>query len=81
LHIRRQRPHRATHPTTGDCGDYTDGTSGSPFLADVSAASGLGTVIGVIGGYEQGGDTPEVSYAPKFGAAVAALFQSAEAAG
>jgi V8-like Glu-specific endopeptidase len=63
-----------------DCGGYTDGTSGGPFLADASAASGQGTVIGVIGGYEQGGDTPEVSYAPVFGAAVAALYQRAEAA-
>ena len=62
-----------------DCGGYTDGTSGSPFLADVSAASSQGTVIGVIGGYEQGGDTPEVSYAPAFGAAVAALYRSVEA--
>jgi V8-like Glu-specific endopeptidase len=64
-----------------DCDGYTDGTSGAPFLADVSAASGQGTVIAVIGGYEQGGDTPDVSYAPAFGAAVTALYQSAEAGG
>jgi V8-like Glu-specific endopeptidase len=64
-----------------DCGAYTDGTSGGPFLADVSAASGQGTVVAVIGGYEQGGDTPDVSYAPAFGAAVTALYQSAEADG
>ncbi|MDX6343799.1 MAG: hypothetical protein QOH87_3937 [Trebonia sp.] len=64
-----------------DCDGYTDGTSGAPFLADASAASGQGTVVGVIGGYEQGGDTAEVSYAPAFGAAVAALFQRAEAGG
>ena len=63
-----------------DCDGYTDGTSGGPFLADVSAP-GHGTVIGVIGGYEQGGNTPEVSYAPAFGAAVTALYQSAEAGG
>jgi V8-like Glu-specific endopeptidase len=64
-----------------DCGGYTNGTSGGPLLADVSAASGQGTVIGVIGGYEQGGDTPDVSYAPAFGTAVAALYGSAEADG
>ena len=63
-----------------DCGGYTDGTSGGPFLADVSAASGQGTVIGVIGGYEHGGDTPEVSYSSVFGTAVASLYQAAEAA-
>jgi hypothetical protein len=64
-----------------DCAGYTVGTSGGPFLTNVSAASGQGTVIGVIGGYEQGGDTPEVSYAATFGTAVAALYQTAEAGG
>jgi V8-like Glu-specific endopeptidase len=58
-----------------DCGGYTDGTSGSPFLADVSAASRQGTVVGVIGGYEQGGDTPDVSYSSAFGPAVEALYR------
>jgi V8-like Glu-specific endopeptidase len=46
-----------------DCGGYLDGTSGGPFLANVSSATGQGVVIGVIGGYEQGGLTPSVSYA------------------
>jgi V8-like Glu-specific endopeptidase len=63
-----------------DCGGYTNGTSGGPFLADVSASSGQGTVIGVIGGYEQGGDLPQVSYSAAFGAAVAVLYQAARAA-
>jgi V8-like Glu-specific endopeptidase len=62
-----------------DCGGYTDGTSGGPFLADVSATTGQGTVIGVIGGYEQGGDTPSVSYSVAFGTAVADLYQTAVA--
>jgi len=64
-----------------DCGGYTQGTSGGPFLAGLSGASGQGTVIGVIGGYQQGGDTPEVSYSAVFGAAVAVLFETAEAGG
>lgn len=64
-----------------DCGGYPDGTSGGPFLAGVTGDSGHGTVIGVIGGYEQGGDTPQVSYSPAFGAAVALLYQTAQAAG
>jgi hypothetical protein len=63
-----------------DCGGYTDGTSGAPFLAAASS-SGKGTVIGVIGGYEQGGDTPDVSYASAFGTAVTGLYRQAEAAG
>jgi V8-like Glu-specific endopeptidase len=64
-----------------DCDGYTDGTSGGPFLVGASGASGQGTVIGVIGGYQQGGDTSEVSYAAAFGAAVKALYQRAEAGG
>ena len=64
-----------------DCGGYTNGTSGGPFLADVSAGSGQGTIVGVIGGYEQGGDTPDVSYASVFGTAVTELYQAAEAGG
>ncbi|HTU72440.1 MAG TPA: trypsin-like serine protease [Trebonia sp.] len=62
-----------------DCGGYTDGTSGSPFLAGVNPATGRGTVIGVIGGYEQGGDTPQVSYSIVFGTNVASLYQTAVA--
>ena len=60
-----------------DCGGYADGTSGSPLLAEVDPSTGLGTVIGVIGGYEQGGYTPDVSYAARFGAQTAALYQVA----
>jgi V8-like Glu-specific endopeptidase len=64
-----------------DCGGYTNGTSGGPFLTGVDAATGQGTLIGVIGGYQQGGDTPQVSYAAVFGAAVSQLYATAQAAG
>jgi V8-like Glu-specific endopeptidase len=64
-----------------DCGGYTDGTSGGPFLADVNPTTGQGTVIGVIGGYEQGGYSPQVSYSAMFGPGVAALYQTAVAGG
>jgi V8-like Glu-specific endopeptidase len=64
-----------------DCGGYTDGTSGGPFLASVSPQTGQGTIIGVIGGYEQGGLTPQVSYSAMFGANVTALYQTAVAGG
>ena len=63
-----------------DCGGFTDGTSGGPLLAEVSLATGRGTITAVIGGYEQGGDTPDVSYGAVFGPAVASLYQSAAAA-
>jgi len=64
-----------------DCGGYTDGTSGGPFLASVNPLTGQGTVIGVIGGYEQGGLTPQISYSSRFGANVAALYRQAVAGG
>ena len=64
-----------------DCGGYTNGTSGGPFLAGVNPLTGQGTVIGVIGGYEQGGLTPQVSYSSRFGATVAGLYRLALAVG
>ena len=63
-----------------DCGGYPDGTSGSPFLVQVNKSTGTGTVTGVIGGYEQGGDSPSVSYSISFGKPVGALYQTAVSA-
>ena len=60
-----------------DCGGYTDGTSGGPFLANVHPATGEGAVVGVIGGYQQGGNTPSVSYSARFGRPVRDLYDRA----
>ena len=60
-----------------DCDGFTDGTSGSALLAKVSPVTGLGTVIGVIGGYQQGGETASVSYADRLGPQVGALYKAA----
>jgi hypothetical protein len=60
-----------------DCGGYTDGTSGGPFLANVHPATGRGAVLGVIGGYEQGGNTPSVSYSARFGRTIRDLYDKA----
>jgi V8-like Glu-specific endopeptidase len=65
------------HQLQFDCGGYTNGTSGGPFLMNVAAGTGAGTVIGVIGGYEQGGDLPQISYAAEFGPNVERLYQTA----
>jgi V8-like Glu-specific endopeptidase len=59
-----------------DCTGYTDGTSGGPFLANVSSSTGDGKVIGVIGGYEQGGDKADVSYSSRFLANIEDLYKS-----
>ena len=64
-----------------DCDGYTNGTSGGPFLSEVDQATGQGLVIGVIGGYQQGGDTPQVSYSAVLGANTAALYEQAVAGG
>jgi V8-like Glu-specific endopeptidase len=63
-----------------DCGGYTGGTSGGPFLMDVDSQTGLGVVIGVIGGYELGGLLPNVSYASEFLKNIARLYASAKKA-
>ncbi len=62
-----------------DCWGYTDGTSGSPLLKDLSGPDGLGKVVGVIGGYLQGGDLQQVSYAARFGPQMKSLYEVAAA--
>ena len=64
-----------------DCDGYTNGTSGGPFLSEIDPATGQGLVIGVIGGYQQGGDVPQVSYSAVLGAKAAALYSEAVAGG
>jgi hypothetical protein len=56
------------------CSGFTDGTSGGPFLSEFSRASGTGAIIGVIGGYQQGGDSPSISYSAAFAANIRALY-------
>ena len=48
-----------------DCPGYASGTSGSPLLARVDPRTVLGTVLGVIGGYQLGSLTSSVSYAAR----------------
>jgi hypothetical protein len=36
-----------------------------------------GTIVGVIGGYQQGGDTPSVSYSPRLGRGIQQLYLQA----
>ncbi|MEV7772326.1 hypothetical protein [Kitasatospora sp. NPDC086791] len=60
-----------------DCPDYTGGTSGSPWVTDFDPDTRTGTVVGVIGGYQEGGDTPDTSYSSYFGDRVQALYDRA----
>ncbi|MGW5115661.1 trypsin-like serine peptidase [Streptomyces noursei] len=53
------------------CAGYVGGTSGGPFLVRDFAGYAL---IGVIGGYHTGGDTPDVSYSSYFTVDIALLY-------
>ncbi|AKA04928.1 hypothetical protein SAZ_22595 [Streptomyces noursei ZPM] len=60
------------------CTDFEGGTSGSPWLADYDPKSHTGTVIGILGGHEGGGDEDDVSYASYFDEAIAHLYKRAQ---
>jgi V8-like Glu-specific endopeptidase len=59
------------------CNDFTDGTSGGPWITRFNPASRTGTIVGVIGGYQQGGDTPAVSYSAYLGSSIQELYREA----
>ena len=59
------------------CPGFPDGTSGGPWVVDQDPNTGTGTVIGAIGGYQTGGDTPDVSYSAYFDDDIAQLYNSA----
>lgn len=61
------------------CPGFPDGSSGSPWITDVDPRTGHGKVIGVIGGLDAGGTTPDVSNSPYFDGDVAALYARAVA--
>jgi V8-like Glu-specific endopeptidase len=65
-----------------DCTGYSDGTSGSPWLipGQGGPTHDEGTVIGVIGGFETGGYTDDISYSTYFGDRVGDLYREAVAA-
>jgi hypothetical protein len=49
--------------------------------ADLSVTTSQGVVVGVIGGYEQGGCTPATSYSTQVTSNLSALYASAVAGG
>ncbi|MFI5528491.1 trypsin-like serine peptidase [Kitasatospora sp. NPDC051853] len=57
-----------------DCHGYTDGTSGSPWLTEA------GEVVGVVGGYQEGGATERTSYSITFDHRVSELYRRATSA-
>lgn len=61
------------------CHGYRDGTSGGPWVIGYTGR-GTGTLVGVIGGYQDGGDVEWASYSPVLGASALSLYRQAEAA-
>jgi V8-like Glu-specific endopeptidase len=62
-----------------DCAGYSGGTSGSPWVIGFSPRSHTGTIVGLIGGYQDGGNKPSVSYSPLLGPTIQRLYRQAEA--
>jgi V8-like Glu-specific endopeptidase len=60
-----------------DCDGYTGGTSGSPWVTGFDPRTRTGTIVGVIGGYQEGGDTAAVSYSTFLGDGIQQLYQQA----
>ena len=56
------------------CHGFWTGTSGGPWIIGYNAKNGTGTVFGVIGGYELGGDYEWASYSSYFGSAARSLY-------
>ena len=61
------------------CTGFEVGTSGSPWVDRFNSRTLQATIIGVIGGYQEGGATDDVSYSPYFGARIEALYERAVA--
>ena len=60
-----------------DCKGFTGGTSGSPWVTSLDPTTGTGRIVGVLGGYEEGGDTPDTSYSSYLGSAIHQLYEQA----
>lgn len=68
---------QSTYQMRFACDGYYGGTSGSPWLTHFDPGTHTGHIIGVIGGYQRGGDDEEVSYSCYFDADVKNLYDKA----
>jgi V8-like Glu-specific endopeptidase len=60
-----------------DCGGYYGGTSGSPWITDYNTQTRTGKVVGVLGGYLEGGSVHSTSYSSYLGDGVKKLYDDA----
>jgi V8-like Glu-specific endopeptidase len=68
-----------TYQLRVDCAGFPTGTSGGPWVTAPDPVTRLGTVIGVIGGFEYGGDDPDTSYSSYFDTDVQTLYRQTAA--
>jgi hypothetical protein len=57
-----------------DCPGFWAASSGGPFLTGINPSPGLGEMVGIIGGYQQGGASRSVSYSSPFGVVIHAPY-------
>jgi V8-like Glu-specific endopeptidase len=63
------------------CAGYPGGTSGSPWVLHLNPHKRTGEIVGVIGGYQAGGDTDSVSYSSYFDDDIKRLYDRAASQG
>src|SRR5215471_9132934 len=78
---RRTASQQSTYQVRFECGGFFGGTSGSPWVTNFNLKSGTGTIVGVIGGYQEGGATDSVSYSSYLDDDIRKLYEQAQAAG
>jgi hypothetical protein len=64
-----------------ECGGFFGGTSGSPWVTGFDPRTRTGTIVGVIGGYQEGGDTDAISYSAYLNSDIRQLYEQAAATG
>jgi V8-like Glu-specific endopeptidase len=62
-----------------ECGGFTGGTSGSPWVTRLDPRTRTGTIVGVLGGYQEGGSTEAISYSSYLGEEIQRLYRQAVA--
>jgi hypothetical protein len=59
------------------CGGFFGGTSGSPWITRFDPRTGTGTIVGVIGGYQEGGAADAISYSAYLNGDIRELYEQA----
>jgi hypothetical protein len=62
-----------------ECGGFLGGTSGSPWVTGFDPRTRTGTIVGVIGGYQEGGATDAISYSAYLNSDIRQLYEQAAA--